>query len=44
VRRFGKPGGLRACAAFGGLSKLDQFKDLKAGCEVCLFQHTASPA
>ncbi len=34
ARRFGKPGGVRACAAFGGLSKLDQFRDLKAGCEV----------
>ena len=34
ARRFGKPGGVRACAAFGGLSKHDQFKELKAGCEV----------
>lgn len=33
-RRFGKSYGLRMCAAFGGLSKLDQFKDLKAGSEV----------
>ena len=36
ARRFGKPGGVRACAAFGGLTKHDQFKELKAGCEVCV--------
>ena len=34
ARRFGKPYGLRVCAAFGGLSKYEQFKDLKAGSEV----------
>ncbi len=33
-RRFGKAYGLRMCAAFGGLSKLDQFRDLKGGSEV----------
>lgn len=52
-RRFGKAYSLRMCAAFGGLSKLDQFKDLKAGSEVCLFhvcdlwgnfEHTVVPA
>lgn len=32
--RFSKPYGLGVCAAFGGLSKHQQFKDLKAGCEV----------
>lgn len=32
--RFGKPYGLSVCAAFGGLNKHQQFKDLKAGCEV----------
>lgn len=42
TRRFSKPYNLRVCAAFGGLSKHDQFKDLKAGAEVrgvheCLF-------
>ena len=34
ARRFSKPYGLRVCAAFGGLSKYEQFKDLKAGSEV----------
>ncbi len=34
TRRFSKPYNLRICAAFGGLSKYDQFKDLKAGAEV----------
>lgn len=28
--------GLRAVAAFGGLSKFDQFKELKAGCEIAV--------
>ena len=32
--RFGKPYSLGVCAAFGGLSKQQQFKELKAGCEV----------
>lgn len=32
--RFGKPYGLQVCAAFGGLSKHQQFKDLRGGCEV----------
>lgn len=34
TRRFSKPYNLRVCAAFGGLSKYEQFKDLKAGSEV----------
>ena len=34
ARRFSKPYNLRVCAAFGGLSKYEQFKDLKAGSEV----------
>jgi ATP-dependent RNA helicase DDX42 len=34
TRRFSKPYNLRICAAFGGLSKYEQFKDLKAGAEV----------
>ncbi len=33
--RFGKPYNLSVCAAFGGLSKHTQFKELKAGAEVC---------
>lgn len=32
--RFGKVYGLRTCAAFGGLSKHQQFKELRAGVEV----------
>ena len=34
TRRFSKPYGIRSCAAFGGLNKYDQCKDLKAGAEV----------
>ncbi len=41
ARKMGKPYNLRICAAFGGLSKYEQFKDLKGGSEVsmliCLF-------
>ena len=33
-RKFAKPYNLRICAAFGGLSKYEQFKDLKGGSEV----------
>ena len=36
VRHFSKGYGIRACAAFGGLNKYDQCKDLKAGSEVSL--------
>jgi superfamily II DNA/RNA helicase len=28
--------GLRAVAAFGGLSKFEQFKELKSGCEIAV--------
>ena len=34
ARRFAKGYGLRVCAAFGGLEKRTQVKDLKAGSEV----------
>ena len=34
ARRMSKAYDLRICAAFGGLSKYEQFKDLKAGSEV----------
>ena len=34
ARRFSKGYGLRVCAAFGGLEKRNQVKDLKAGSEV----------
>lgn len=47
ARRFSKPYNLRVAAAFGGLSKYEQFKDLKGGSEVSssgtempLLQHT----
>ena len=35
TRKFSKPYQLRVAAAFGGLSKFEQFKDLKNGSEVC---------
>ncbi len=38
ARRFGKPYGMRIAAGIGGLSKYEQFKDLKAGADVSL-QH-----
>lgn len=34
ARRFGKPFGMRIAAGIGGLSKFEQFKDLKAGSDV----------
>lgn len=34
ARRFGKPYGMRIAAGIGGLSKYEQFKDLKAGADV----------
>lgn len=34
ARRFGKALGVRCCGVFGGCSKFDQFRELKAGCEV----------
>ncbi|MEW5300537.1 MAG: hypothetical protein WDW36_003465 [Sanguina aurantia] len=36
ARKFAKPYSLRVAAAFGGLSKFDQVKDLKAGSEVAV--------
>ncbi|EFN57854.1 hypothetical protein CHLNCDRAFT_6836, partial [Chlorella variabilis] len=36
TRRFSKAYNLGVAAAFGGLSKHQQFKDLKAGCEVAV--------
>lgn len=35
-RKFAKPYGLRAVAAFGGLSKFEQFKELKSGSEIAV--------
>lgn len=43
TRRFSKPYNLHVCAAFGGLSKYDQFKDLKAGAEVGFFPCWSCP-
>ncbi|RZR79650.1 hypothetical protein BHM03_00005440 [Ensete ventricosum] len=34
AKKFAKPYGIRVGAVYGGVSKLDQFKELKAGCEV----------
>lgn len=34
ARKFAKPYNLRAAAVYGGVSKHDQFKELKAGCEI----------
>ena len=34
--RFGKPYNLAICAAFGGLAKHQQIKELKAGAEVAV--------
>ena len=39
--RFGRPYNLVVCAAFGGLSKAGQFKELKGGAEVSLRQYLA---
>ncbi|MBT0984707.1 DEAD/DEAH box helicase, partial [Salmonella enterica subsp. enterica serovar Typhimurium] len=33
-KKFAKSHGIRVSAVFGGMSKLDQFKELKAGCEI----------
>ena len=44
ARKFGRPYNLRICAAFGGLSKYEQFKELKAGAEVRLSRQTLLPA
>lgn len=34
AKKFSKSYGLRVCAVYGGMSKLEQFKELKAGCEI----------
>ncbi|XP_031485876.1 DEAD-box ATP-dependent RNA helicase 24 isoform X1 [Nymphaea colorata] len=34
AKKFSKCYGLRVSGVFGGMSKLDQFKELKAGCEI----------
>ncbi|KAK6120134.1 hypothetical protein DH2020_046040 [Rehmannia glutinosa] len=34
AKKFSKAHGIRVAAVYGGMSKLDQFKELKAGCEV----------
>ncbi|WOL04025.1 DEAD-box ATP-dependent RNA helicase 24 [Canna indica] len=34
AKKFAKPYGIRVAAVYGGVSKLDQFKELKAGCEI----------
>ncbi|GLT42648.1 hypothetical protein SLA2020_166380 [Shorea laevis] len=34
TKKFAKSYGIRASAVYGGMSKLDQFKELKAGCEI----------
>ncbi|KAF8401320.1 hypothetical protein HHK36_012254 [Tetracentron sinense] len=33
-KKFAKSNGIRVSAVYGGMSKLDQFKELKAGCEI----------
>lgn len=34
AKKFAKPHGIRVSGVFGGMSKLEQFKELKAGCEL----------
>ncbi|CAH9082583.1 unnamed protein product [Cuscuta epithymum] len=34
AKKFSKSHGIRVAAVYGGMSKLEQFKELKAGCEV----------
>ncbi|GJN08069.1 hypothetical protein PR202_ga25957 [Eleusine coracana subsp. coracana] len=36
AKKFAKPYNLRVAAVYGGVSKYDQFKELKAGCEVVI--------
>ncbi|CAL4939078.1 unnamed protein product [Urochloa decumbens] len=36
AKKFAKPYNLRVAAVYGGVSKFDQFKELKAGCEVVI--------
>jgi len=34
AKKFSKSHGIRVAAVYGGMSKLEQFKELKAGCEI----------
>ncbi|XP_039003042.1 DEAD-box ATP-dependent RNA helicase 24-like isoform X2 [Hibiscus syriacus] len=34
AKKFAKAYGIRTAAVYGGMSKLDQFKELKSGCEI----------
>uniref|UniRef100_A0A7N0VHD9 RNA helicase n=1 Tax=Kalanchoe fedtschenkoi TaxID=63787 RepID=A0A7N0VHD9_KALFE len=34
AKKFSKSQGIRVCAVYGGMSKLEQFKELKVGCEI----------
>eukprot|EP00249_Psilotum_nudum_P022633 c28591_g1_i1 orf=474-2897(-) len=34
AKKFAKPCGVRVSGVFGGMSKFEQFKELKAGCEI----------
>ncbi|KAJ6807699.1 DEAD-box ATP-dependent RNA helicase 24 [Iris pallida] len=34
AKKFAKSHGIRVSAVYGGMSKLDQFKELKAGCDI----------
>ncbi|KAG1338805.1 DEAD-box ATP-dependent RNA helicase 24 [Cocos nucifera] len=36
AKKFAKPYGIQVAAVYGGMSKLDQFKELKAGCEIVI--------
>ena len=36
AKKFAKPYNLRVAAVYGGVSKFDQFKELKAGCEIVI--------
>ncbi|KAJ7565134.1 hypothetical protein O6H91_02G049400 [Diphasiastrum complanatum] len=36
TKKFAKPSGLRVSGVFGGMSKFEQFKELKAGCEIVI--------
>lgn len=34
AKKFSKSQGIHVCAVYGGMSKLEQFKELKSGCEI----------
>lgn len=36
TKKFAKPYGIRVSGIFGGMSKFEQFKELKAGCEIVI--------